>query len=274
MKYLASKDVVALGSTCQKMKLLSNSENVWFHFLKRDYGVEKDRVSDGKTTNKEVYKEEMHFERMLVSDPIFNNKPWDLENDLSRILLLSCKKGIMEAVKCCIRRGANLDQDDNLGWTTLMWASRNGHTPVVQLLLNKGADKDQVNNYGWTALMYASRNGHTPVVELLRNSGANIDQVDNDGYTALMGASSNGHTPVVELLLKSRADANIDHVDNYGLTALMYTSRNGHTHIVELLLKSGANRDHVGNNGWTALMRLSYEIFGFKGCGFTLQENK
>ncbi len=37
------------------------------------------------------------------------------------------------------------------------------------------------NYLGWTSLHYASRNGHQSVVELLFDSGSNIDQKDKSG---------------------------------------------------------------------------------------------
>ena len=194
MKYLPANDVVTLGSTCEKMRALSNSESVWFHLLKRDYGVEKDLVFDRNTSNKEVYKQEMEFKHL-------RKKTLNLEKDLRKIFISSCSNGKIEYVKCCIRRGVNIDQVKYYGETALMFASRDGHTPVVELLLNKGAKIDQVNDDGrWTALMFASLNGHTSVVELLLNKGANINQADNFGRTALMFASWYGHTEVVELL--------------------------------------------------------------------------
>ena len=105
-KYLAANDVVALGSTCEKMRVLSNSESVWFHLLIRDYGVKKDPVFDGGETFKEIYKQENNFEEYLEK--------------IGYNLYLSCSNGMIEDVKCWIRRGANIDQADNIGMTALM----------------------------------------------------------------------------------------------------------------------------------------------------------
>ena len=76
MEYLPANDVVALSSTCEKMRKLSNNESVWFHLLKRDYGIQKDPVFDGITTNQEIYKQEKNFKQMV------RKKTWNLEKYL------------------------------------------------------------------------------------------------------------------------------------------------------------------------------------------------
>ena len=143
-------------------------------------------------TYKEIYKQEKEFEQ--ISALI------DLEKkDLSRILWLSCKTGMIGAVKCCIRRGVDpkgRDQVKKKCRTALIYASKYGHTPVVELLLNKGVDPNGIDqgdgkayqgNYdGKTALMFASRHGHTEVVELLLNKGAKIDEANDYGKTQMV----------------------------------------------------------------------------------------
>ena len=43
--------------------------------------------------------------------------------------------------RCCIDRGARIDDQDNRGRTALMIAAELGHTAAVELLLARGADK-------------------------------------------------------------------------------------------------------------------------------------
>ena len=59
--------------------------------------------------------------------------------------------------------------------TALMIASYHGHHQVVELLLRKGPDINIQNNNGWTSLMYASRYGHHRVVELLLSKDPDIN---------------------------------------------------------------------------------------------------
>ena len=56
-----------------------------------------------------------------------------------------------------------------------MLASENGHFQVVELLLKEHADINQQEEDGWTALMLASENGHFQIVELLLKEHADIN---------------------------------------------------------------------------------------------------
>ena len=55
-----------------------------------------------------------------------------------------------------------------------MSASKNGHGEVVKLLLEHGAQVDLQEENGWSALMSASQNGHGEVVKLLLEHGAQV----------------------------------------------------------------------------------------------------
>ena len=56
----------------------------------------------------------------------------------------------------------------------------------MQALLAVGADIDVQNNDGWTALMCAVQEGHTKIVR----KGANVNAANKYGDTALMSALS------------------------------------------------------------------------------------
>ena len=75
------------------------------------------------------------------------------------------------------------------GRSSLMLASRSGHTEIVQLLLEARADKDFTDNRGITGLMLACQQGHVEVVSLLLESGANKALADTAfGCNALIRA--------------------------------------------------------------------------------------
>jgi ankyrin repeat protein len=53
-----------------------------------------------------------------------------------------------------------------------MYASKNGYTDIVKLLIDVGANVNAQDDEGYTALRLASKAGHTEIVQMLREAGA------------------------------------------------------------------------------------------------------
>ena len=64
---------------------------------------------------------------------------------------------------------------DNTGTTPLMWASMNNQISIMNLLLKFGANIDAQDDDGWTALHFAVASDSYKAVELLINNKANAD---------------------------------------------------------------------------------------------------
>ena len=58
---------------------------------------------------------------------------------------------------------ANIEAQQNQGFTALMLSCQNGQEHVAHALLEAGADPNKANAKGWVALMYACQNGHLEV---------------------------------------------------------------------------------------------------------------
>ena len=71
-----------------------------------------------------------------------------------------------------IDQGANVNHENHLGNTALIWAALKGHKDVMQLLIDQGANIQHANNDGNTALLYATYNGSEDVAKLLRSNAA------------------------------------------------------------------------------------------------------
>ena len=116
-------------------------------------------------------------------------------------------------------------------------ASYFGIVEVVEALMEtEGCDINQQDSVGFTALMWAACNGKEEVVRLLlERHDVDPNKPDSDGVTPLAWASTRGHGGVARLLL-ARDDINPDKSTNWGLTPLGLASMYGHEEVVKILL--------------------------------------
>ena len=82
-----------------------------------------------------------------------------------------------------------------------MKASNNGHHTIIPLLLEAGAQIDAQNNNGYTALILASYHGEEAAVRELLKGNPNLDLKDNVGKTALDWARNKNYQSIVDLLV-------------------------------------------------------------------------
>lgn len=135
---------------------------------------------------------------------------------------------------------ADVNAEDDLGITALMWATIKGNVEMASLLIGYGADvskkeyldeewdEDECPEYmepesfGNDALLYAAYYNRVEIAELLLEYGADVNSVDIDGWTSLMKSAMGGYLDMVKLLLKYNADRFL--IDDDGNTALMWAS--------------------------------------------------
>lgn len=153
-------------------------------------------------------------------------------------------KGDVDKVNTLIAEGANVNEQDEYGWTALQLAAAYGHAGIVHTLLAKGADPTIKNSLGRTALMYAAAFGHSAIVKtLLATRRANIDAASEDpenmhtGETALMLAAWSGHSDIIGLLIEAGADVNAKG-GPLGGTALHSTLWEGFANSIQALLEA------------------------------------
>ena len=93
--------------------------------------------------------------------------------------------------------------EEDGGVTPLHWTS-NGNNfkdgSVLRVLLEHGADINVQDDDGWTPLHRASYDGALEVVRVLLEHGADVEVKGEDGMTALQEAADYGRDKVVELL--------------------------------------------------------------------------
>lgn len=81
--------------------------------------------------------------------------------------LHSIKKGDLVALRRALDDGLDPDAAPLGGWTLLMVAASEGHTPIGELLHSRGADVNAEGHLGVTALYLAAHHGHIKFVRWL-----------------------------------------------------------------------------------------------------------
>ena len=124
-------------------------------------------------------------------------------------LISACKRGELEVVDCLLNHGANVAHTPSGSESPIQWSAKNGHAAIVERLVRAGANiNDNQGGEGWTTLAFASVEGHVDVVDCLSSLGADIEMRDVFGNTALMWASWKGRIDVVDRLLAAGANLN------------------------------------------------------------------
>jgi len=115
-------------------------------------------------------------------------------------LIGECEEGNVEQVNKLLKAGADPNQSDEYGDTSLYWASAKGHLKIVELLLKAGVNPKHTNKWGETPLHYAVIKGCFEIVKLLLKSGVNPKQTNKWGETPLYWAIHHKHLKIIELL--------------------------------------------------------------------------
>ena len=85
---------------------------------------------------------------------------------------------------------SDYDEDDELGWTELMWAASLGNEDVAAHLLTLPTTNiDARNACEATALLIAAWGGNLGIVQILLLNGASIEATNMDGANVLFSAA-------------------------------------------------------------------------------------
>lgn len=111
-------------------------------------------------------------------------------------LMRAAHHGHAEIVEALLAAGANLHVRDKAGYSLLMVTAANNHAALLRRLAQAGAPLDkQDDDMGWTALIWAVKEGHRESVAALLEAGADANIRDFSGRSAKDWAAQGNSIP-------------------------------------------------------------------------------
>ena len=155
-----------------------------------------------------------------------------------RRLIIAAHSNDIDAVDALLEEGvADIEAADNIGWTSLMWASDKGNRDIVYALLKNGANVNAATKGGSPALNFACQNGHTEIVNALLDRCASPKD-----HMPFLWACCFGHSDIVAILLNRGVVTDIDGIDEYGRTGMKQAAKYKNTEVMYVLMAAGAHR--------------------------------
>jgi ankyrin repeat protein len=110
-------------------------------------------------------------------------------------------------VRALLDAGADVNEADDDGITSLSWAAISNRVELARLLIQRGADVNHVDKKGMTPLLYAASidYGDSAMIDLLLKSGAQAGARTKEGLTALDLARKYQNTHLLASLEGPRA---------------------------------------------------------------------
>jgi len=166
------------------------------------------------------------------------------EHHFPRNIFEAARSGSTWQIGKFIARGANVNANDDMGFTPLMWTANRNKLPAAVYLISKGANVN-VGGGGLTALRCALMNKNRRMVELLLHHGAKVNDRDENSQTPLlmlisMTSCFGKNERLAELLIDHGADVNAR--DKYKSSPLGYAERYQWDATIRLLRAHGAKR--------------------------------
>ncbi|CAC5394570.1 ANKRD50 [Mytilus coruscus] len=205
--------------------------------------------------------------KMLLLDNHCDAYNYSNTNESS--LLLASRRGHTEIEKNCLGYKQMVDQCDIQNESPLFAASSRGYTDVVHLLLKHKSNPNLYNNKKETALYIASLNGHTDIVNLLLHCSSTVNLCNEENESPLYVAAGAGNINIVESLLANNSE--IDMCSDRNVSPLYIATLKGHIKIVELLLQRKCNPDLCDTMKQSPLFVATF--FGYKSIVQLLLKN-
>ncbi|KFQ74352.1 Protein phosphatase 1 regulatory subunit 12B, partial [Phaethon lepturus] len=160
-------------------------------------------------------------------------------------LLQACIDENLDMVKFLVENGANVNQQDNEGWTPLHAVASCGYLNIAEYLISHGANVAAVNSEGEVPSDIAEE---AAMKDLL------LEQVKKQGVDLDLARKEEEQ----QMLQDARQWLNSGRIEDTkqprtGATALHVAAAKGYSEVMRLLIQAGFNLNVQDNDGWTPL---------------------
>jgi ankyrin repeat protein len=185
-----------------------------------------------------IYSNDLESLRAQLKDP---NAKDSMER---RLLSVAAGAGKLEVIELLVKLGAQLDAQDggDLGYTALITAARENQTAAVEKLLSLGASVSAGDSVKGTPLHHTGVSGAVEAAAVLLKAGAPVNAVDGMNTTPLTRVSMQANAAQWTAERSDGSSVPMEHP--------LYKK---HLATAKLLLEKGANPNHIGYQGYSAL---------------------
>uniref|UniRef100_A0A8B9VKF5 Protein phosphatase 1 regulatory subunit n=1 Tax=Anas zonorhyncha TaxID=75864 RepID=A0A8B9VKF5_9AVES len=158
---------------------------------------------------------------------------------------LACIDENLDMVKFLVENGANVNQQDNEGWTPLHAVASCGYLNIAEYLISHGANVAAVNSEGEVPSDIAEEAAMKDLLlEQVKKQGVDLDLArKEEEQQMLQDARQWLNSGRIEDIKQPRT----------GATALHVAAAKGYSEVMRLLIQAGFNLNVQDNDGWTPL---------------------
>ncbi|KFV77460.1 Protein phosphatase 1 regulatory subunit 12B, partial [Struthio camelus australis] len=157
----------------------------------------------------------------------------------------ACIDENLDMVKFLVENGANVNQQDNEGWTPLHAVASCGYLNIAEYLISHGANVAAVNSEGEVPSDIAEEAAMKDLLlEQVKKQGVDLDLArKEEEQKMLQDARQWLNSGRIEDIKQPRT----------GATALHVAAAKGYSEVMRLLIQAGFNLNVQDNDGWTPL---------------------